>query len=53
MNDAALRFLADESCGFGIIQALPAEGYAEVALTKIQNAFVVIQPGHIQVRRNK
>jgi predicted nuclease of predicted toxin-antitoxin system len=35
MNDAALRFLADESCDFGVVQALRAEGYHVVALTEI------------------
>jgi predicted nuclease of predicted toxin-antitoxin system len=122
MNDAALRFLADESCDFGVVRALRAEEYDVLALTEItarsvdsdviaqasqekrilltedkdfgqlvfasqadsagvilirypgnarktlqetivrlvrdrgseiQNAFVVMQPGHIRVRRNK
>jgi hypothetical protein len=35
MNDAALRFLADESCDFGIVKALRAEGYDVLALTEI------------------
>lgn len=35
MNDAALRFLADESCDFGVVRALRAEGYDVLALTEI------------------
>jgi predicted nuclease of predicted toxin-antitoxin system len=35
MNDAALRFLADESCDFGVVNALRAEGYNVLALTEI------------------
>jgi predicted nuclease of predicted toxin-antitoxin system len=35
MNDAALRFLADESCDFGVVKALRAEGYNVLALTEI------------------
>ena len=35
MNDAALRFLADESCDFGVVKALRAEGYDVLALTEI------------------
>lgn len=35
MNDAALRFLADESCDFGVVKALRAEGYEVLALTEI------------------
>ena len=35
MNDASLRFLADESCDFGIVKALRAEGYDVLALTEI------------------
>ncbi len=65
MNDAALRFLADESCDFGVVKALRAEGYEVRSLQKaivslvhekgneIRNAFVVMQPGHIRVSRNK
>ena len=67
MNDASWRFLADESCDFGIVKALRAEGYEVLALTEIttrsvdsevmgnelRNAFVVMQPGHIRMSRNK
>ena len=53
MSEAALRFLADESCDFGAVKALRAEGYDVVALTEIQNAFVVMQPGQIRMRPNK
>ncbi len=122
MNDVELRFLADESCDFGVVRALRSAGYDVVALTEIttrsvdddviaqsydqkrilltedrdfgqlvfasradsagvilirfpgnarkslqttivelirereneiRNAFVVVQPGHIRVRRNK
>ena len=35
MNDVELRFLADESCDFGVVRALRAEGYDVVALTEI------------------
>jgi predicted nuclease of predicted toxin-antitoxin system len=35
MSDTALRFLADESCDFGVVQALRAEGYDVIALTEI------------------
>jgi predicted nuclease of predicted toxin-antitoxin system len=35
MNDTALRFLADESCDFGVVKALRAEGYDVLALTEI------------------
>ncbi len=35
MNDVVLRFLADESCDFGVVRALRAEGYDVVALTEI------------------
>lgn len=35
MSEAALRFLADESCDFGVVKALRAEGYDVVALTEI------------------
>ena len=35
MNDIELRFLVDESCDFGIVRALRAEGYDVVALTEI------------------
>ena len=35
MNNAALRFLADESCDFGVVKALRAEGYDVLALTEI------------------
>jgi hypothetical protein len=35
MKDAALRFLADESCDFGVVKALRAEGYDVLALTEI------------------
>lgn len=52
MNDAALRFLADESCDFGVVRALRAEGYDEQG-DEIRTAFVVIQPGHIRMSRNK
>ena len=32
MSEAALRFLADESCDFGVVKALRTEGYDVVAL---------------------
>jgi hypothetical protein len=35
MNDAALRFLAGESCDFGVVKALRAEGYDVLALSEI------------------
>jgi predicted nuclease of predicted toxin-antitoxin system len=35
MSDTALRFLTDESCDFGVVQALRAEGYDVIALTEI------------------
>jgi predicted nuclease of predicted toxin-antitoxin system len=35
MNDEALRFLADESCDFGVVRALRADGYDVLALTEI------------------
>lgn len=35
MSDTALRFLADESCDFGVVQVLRAEGYDVIALTEI------------------
>jgi len=35
MSDTALRFLADESCDFGVVQVLRAEGYDVLALTEI------------------
>jgi len=35
MSEAALRFLADESCDFGVVQVLRANGYDVVALTEI------------------
>ena len=35
MSDVALRFLADESCDFGVVRALRAEGFDVVALTEI------------------
>ena len=35
MNDAALRFLADESCDFGGVKALRADRYEVLALTEI------------------
>jgi predicted nuclease of predicted toxin-antitoxin system len=35
MNDVELRFLADESCDFGVVRALRAEGFDVVALTEI------------------
>jgi len=35
MSDAAPRFLADESCDFGVVKALRAEGYDVVALTEV------------------
>jgi hypothetical protein len=94
MNDTALRFLADESCDFGVVKALRFEGYDVLALDfgqlvfasqadsagvilirypgnarkslqeavvnlvreqgkDIENAFVVMQPGHIRVSRKK
>ena len=122
MNNVELRFLADESCDFGVVRVLRSAGYDVVALTEIttrsvddeviaqsydenrilltedkdfgqlvfasradsagvilirfpgnarkalqetvikliqeqgneiRNAFVVVQPGHIRVRRNK
>jgi predicted nuclease of predicted toxin-antitoxin system len=40
MNDAALRFLADESCDFGVVKALRAEGYDVLALTEIMSRSV-------------
>jgi predicted nuclease of predicted toxin-antitoxin system len=40
MNDAALRFLADESCDFGVVKALRAEGYDVLALTEITSRSV-------------
>lgn len=35
MSDVELQFLADESCDFGVVRALRAEGYDVVALTEI------------------
>jgi len=35
MSSIALRFLADESCDFGVVRALRAEGYDVVALSEI------------------
>ena len=35
MSDAELRFLADESCDFGVVRALRVEGYDVLALTEI------------------
>jgi len=35
MNDATLRFLADESCDFGVVKALRVAGYDVLALTEI------------------
>jgi predicted nuclease of predicted toxin-antitoxin system len=35
MNPIVLRFLADESCDFGVVRALRAEGYDVVALSEI------------------
>ena len=40
MNDAALRFLADESCDFSIVKALRAEGYDVLALTEVTSRSV-------------
>jgi predicted nuclease of predicted toxin-antitoxin system len=37
MSDATLRFLADESCDFGIVKALRTEGYDVIALTEFTN----------------
>lgn len=76
MNDAALRFLADESCDFGQLVFASQVDSAGVILIRypgnarkvlheaiikliheqgveIQNAFVVMQPGQIRMRRNK
>lgn len=50
MNDAALRFLADESCDFGVVRALRAEGYDVLALTEITtrsvDSYVISQAYH-------
>ena len=35
MNDVEMRFLADESCDFGVVRALRAVGYDVAALTEI------------------
>lgn len=40
MSEAALRFLADESCDFGVVQVLRANGYDVVALTEITSRTV-------------
>jgi predicted nuclease of predicted toxin-antitoxin system len=40
MKDVELRFLADESCDFGVVRALRAEGYDVVALTEITSRSV-------------
>lgn len=37
MSDATLRFLADESCDFGIVRELRAAGYDVIALTEFTN----------------
>jgi predicted nuclease of predicted toxin-antitoxin system len=40
MSDAELRFLADESCDFGVVSALRAEGYDVLALLEITSRTV-------------
>ncbi len=53
MSEAALRFLADESCDFGVVQVLRANGYDVVALTEITSRTVdseVIAQGYNEKR---
>ena len=53
MNDAALRFLADESCDFGVVKALRIEGYEVVALTEFTSRTVdseVVAQAHREKR---
>jgi predicted nuclease of predicted toxin-antitoxin system len=53
MNDAALRFLADESCDFGVVKALRIEAYEVVALTEFTSRTVdseVIAQAHGEKR---
>jgi hypothetical protein len=56
MSDTALRFLADESCYPGNARKSLQEAIIKLVHEQgieIQNAFVVMQPGQIRVRRNK
>ncbi|MGZ9225514.1 MAG: DUF5615 family PIN-like protein [Anaerolineales bacterium] len=53
MSEAALRFLSDESCDFGVVQVLRANGYDVVALTEITSRTVdseVIAQGYNEKR---
>jgi predicted nuclease of predicted toxin-antitoxin system len=53
MNDTALRFLADESCDFGVVKALRFAGYDVIALTEITTRSVdseVIAQAHSEQR---
>ena len=52
MNDSLLRFLADESCDFGVVKSLRAEGYEVLALTEITIRSVDSEVMPRRIRKN-
>lgn len=43
MSDAALQFLADESCDFGVVRALRAEGFDIIAQAYAENRILLTE----------